>query len=642
MTAGRSGDSGPLRLGVLGIVVVSLFAALLSRLWYLQVMDTRTFQVEARSNQVRVVYEEAPRGRILDRNGKILVDNRGTQVVTVDRNEVKDKPEVVGKLAALLNIPISELRNRMADVRFSPYTPVPVAEEVPEETVVYLREHQDQFPGIAAPTRPLRAYPNGAIGAHLLGYVGQTTKEELDVRRSKGYREGDEIGKQGIEKAYEDDLRGTPGSKRLQVNSTGKVLGPPLLETTPKQGRDLFLTVDLDIQTVAEQSLLQGLEAAKHFKDNEEGKEFVAPAGSVVVMNPQDGSVLAMASYPTFEPAQFVNGIRPDVFRVLQDPASHAPLNNRVTQGLYSPGSTFKLVTSIAALEKGLLTPQTTILDGGSYRLKSCRGERCIFRNAGGISHGKVNLVRALTLSSDVYYYQLGEQFWGLRNQHGDAMQDVARRLGFGARTGIPLAPEAVGRVPDPATRKRLHEQSPNLFPNGDWRTGDNVNLSIGQGEMAVTPLQLANAYATFANGGTMYQPRVVDKVVGQDRRIHRQVAPIELRSIDLPPAVRDPILAGLKGAVSAGEGTAHFAFAGFPLNTMSVAGKTGTAQVAKKQDTAIFVGFAPAENPQYVVAVVMEESGFGGSVAAPVARRILQKLANGADTGVTVVGGTD
>ncbi|MEY2567241.1 MAG: penicillin-binding protein 2 [Actinomycetota bacterium] len=641
MTVPRPGDSGPLRLGVLGIVVVSLFAALLARLWYLQVMDSQTFKVEATTNQVRVVYEEAPRGRILDRNGKVLVDNRGSQVITVDRNEVKDKPEVVGRLAALLNLPVAEVRKRMADVRFSPYTPVPVAEDVPEELVVYLREHQDQFPGIAAPTRPERSYPNGALAAHLLGYVGQTTKAELDARRSQGYREGDEIGKQGVEKSYEEDLRGTPGSKRLQVNSAGKVLGPPLRETSPQQGRDLFLTLDLDVQTVAENALAQGLEADRRVHDRSSGKDFVAPAGSVVVMDPRDGSVLAMASNPTFEPAQFVNGIKTDVFRALNDPAAHFPLNNRATQGLYSPGSTFKLVTSIAAVESGLIDARTTVLDGGKFQLKNCKGEKCIFRNAGGVAHGRVNLSRALTVSSDVFYYQLGAQFWNLRSQHGDAMQDVARRLGLGQKTEIPLSPEAVGRVPDPATRRRLHDQNPTAFPNGDWRTGDNINLAIGQGEMAVTPLQLATAYATFANGGSVWEPRLVDKVVDQQRRIHRQVEPVKLRTVSIPPAVHDPILAGLKGVVS-GEGTAAGAFAGFPFNRMTVAGKTGTAQVAKKQDTALFVGFAPADNPQYVVAVVMEESGFGGSVAAPVARRILEKLAGGPDTGAAVVGGTD
>jgi penicillin-binding protein 2 len=640
VTAARGGEAGPLRLGVLGIVVVSLFAALLSRLWYLQVMDSQTFQVEAKSNQVRVVYEEAPRGRILDRQGRVLVENRGALVVTVDRTQVKLHPEVPAKLAALLGISGEELKKRMADVRFSPYTPVPVAEDVPEETVIYLREHQADFPGVATPTRPERAYPNGALGAHLLGYVGQITDKELPQRRSKGYREGDEIGKQGIEYTYEEDLRGVPGSRRLQVNSSGKVLGQPLQESSPVQGHDLMLTVDLDVQRVAEDALAQGLTATQGVYDRETKKDFVAPAGSVVVMNPQDGSILAMASFPTFEPGSFVNGIKPEVFKQLSDPAAHGPLNNRAIQGQYSAGSTFKLVTAIAALQDGLVDARSTILDGGSFRVKNCRGERCIFRNAGGQSHGKVNMARAITVSSDVYFYQLGASFWAQRGQYGDAMQDTARLLGLGTQTGIPLRSEAGGRIPDPATRKRLHDNNPTAFPNGDWRTGDNINLAIGQGEMAVTPMQLANAYATFANGGTVFRPRVVDKVVDQERHILRTEGPVKVRTVPLPPNVREPILLGLRGVVS-GEGTAAGAFAGFPLNRMSVAGKTGTAQVAHKQDTALFVGFAPVDNPQYLVAVVMEEAGFGGSVAAPVARRIFEKLVTGADVPVTVGGGS-
>jgi penicillin-binding protein 2 len=641
MTAPRPGESGPLRLGVLGIVILSLFAALFSRLWYLQVMDSETFRVEARSNQVRVVYQPAPRGRILDRNGEVLVDNRGAQIITVDRNRVKDEPDVVPRLAALLNITVPELERRLKDVRFSPFTPVPVAEEVAEETVVYLREHQADFPGVAATIRAERAYPNGTLGAHLFGYVGQITDKELPERRSRGYREGDEIGKQGIERSYEEDLRGEPGRRLLQVNSEGKAIGPPIRETAPVQGHDLMLTVDIDIQRAAEESLALGLESARNLRDNEERKSFIAPAGAVVVLDPRNGSVLAMASNPTFNPADFVNGIRPELFQVLQDPANHSPLNNRAIQGLYSPGSTFKLMTAIAAMEKGLVDARTTILDGGSYRLRNCRGDTCIFRNAGGIAHGRVNMARGLTVSSDVYFYQLGASFWTQRQQHGDAMQDVARRLGFGTVTGIPLPSEAKGRVPDPATRRRLHEANPAAFPNGDWRTGDNINLAIGQGEMAVTPLQLASAYATFANGGTVFRPRVVDKVVDQKRRILREVEPIAERKVEIAPAIHDAIVAGLRGVVS-GEGTAAGAFAGFPLERLSVAGKTGTSQVAKKQDTALFVAFAPVENPQYVIAVVMEESGFGGSVAAPVARRVLQKIAGTEETAVTAVGGVD
>ena len=628
---GRSGDTGNLRLAILGIVVVSLFAALFSRLWYLQVMDSETFEVEAKNNQVRTVYEPAPRGRILDREGRILVDNRGARVVTLSRKTATDSPEVVPRLAALLNLPEQELRDRVfKDVRFSPFTPIPVAEDVPEDLVVYIKEHAADFPGVDAPVKAERAYPEGPIAAHVLGYVGQTTKAELDSRRSKGYREGDEIGKQGVERSFEEELRGAPGRKVLQVNADDEVYGPPLQDDPPRQGHDVRLTIDLDIQRAAEESLQQGLNSARRRYDRDSNKFFVAPAGSVVVMDPRNGEVLAMASLPSFVPSEFVNGIRPEVFAVLQDPAMHCPLCNRVLQGQYAPGSTFKLVTSIAGVERGLVDERTTILDGGVFRVRGCRGEKCTFRNAGGVSWGKVDLARALTVSSDVYYYQLGATFWSQRGQHGDAMQEVARDLGFGARTGIDLPSEAKGRVPDPATRKRLHEQNPRAFPNGDWRTGDNVNLAIGQGEMAVTPLQLASAYGTFANGGTVYKPRILDKVLDQDRRVLSETKPEAVRKVQLPAAAaRAAIANGLHGAVVDGKGTARGAFAGFPLERLSVAGKTGTAQVAgAKQDTALFVAYAPVQDPQYVIAVVMEEAGFGGSVAAPVARRVLEKIA--------------
>ena len=643
---GRAGDAGPLRLAILGIVIVSLFAALFSRLWYLQVMDSDTFEVEAKNNQVRIVYEAAPRGRILDREGRILVDNRGARVVTLSRKSASDVPEVVPRLAALLNVPEKHVRDRINDVRYSPFTPVPVAEDVAEEVVVYIREHAADFPGVDAPVQAERSYPEGPIAAHVLGYVGQTTKAELDDRRSKGYREGDEIGKQGVERSFEEELRGEPGRRVLQVNADDEVFGPPLRDDPPKQGHDVRLTIDLDIQRVAEESLQQGLNSARRRYDRDAGKFFVAAAGSVVVMDPRNGEVLAMASNPTFVPGEFVNGIRPEVFAQLQDPALHCPLCNRTVQGQYAPGSTFKLVTSIAGVKAGLVDEKTTILDGGVFRVRGCRGEKCTFRNAGGVAWGRVDLARALSVSSDVYYYQLGSTFWVQRDEHGDAMQAVARDLGFGARTGIDLPSEAKGRVPDPETRKRLHEQNPRAFPNGDWRTGDNINLSIGQGEMAVTPLQLATAYGTFANGGTVYRPRILDKVLDQDRRVLSETTPESIRKVELPPAMRAAMLQGFVGAVTDGKGTARGAFAGFPLDRLPVAGKTGTAEVARKQDTALFVAFAPVVNPRYVVAVVMEEAGFGGSVAAPVARRILEKIAAGYDAPTpdtfTVEGGID
>ena len=637
-----SSDSARLRLSIVGIVVVSLFSALFARLWYLQVMDTSTFQALATRNQVRVIYESAPRGRILDRMGRPLVENRGYQAITVTRKEIEDRPDVVTRLAALLAIPRDELERRIADQRYSPYKPVPVAENVPEDLVVYLREHGADFPGVAAAAVAERTYPHGALAAHVLGYVGEINDRELDQRRAKGYRLGDDIGKAGVEHSYEQDLRGIPGQTRLEVDAEGTVLEPALSSRPPRQGKDVQLTIDLDVQALAEDSLNKGLEAARGSYDRNMAKHFVAPAGSVVVLDPRDGSVLAMASNPAYNPADFVNGIRAEVFAALQDPANRFPLNNRALQGQYAPGSTFKLFTALAALRTGLIAPNTTFVDEGSYRIRNCRGERCVYRNAGNRSWGRINLARALTVSSDAFFYDLGANFWSRGGPTRTAIQAAARDLGLGDRTGIELAGELKGRIPDAESRKRLHEAYPKAFPNGDWRTGDNVNLSIGQGDTAVTPLQLANAYAAFANGGTLFTPRVGARILDAGGNVVREVAPEVASTVPIDPAHRGPVQEGLRFALLDQEGTGTGAFAGFPLDAFPVAGKTGTAEVRTKQDTALFVAYAPVHAPQYVVAVVMEESGFGGAVAAPVARRILQGLAGSPPGPVQLVGGID
>ncbi|HEX2698680.1 MAG TPA: penicillin-binding protein 2 [Acidimicrobiales bacterium] len=637
-----STDNARLRLSIVGVVVVSLFAALFARLWYLQVMDTGTFQALATQNRVRTVYEPAPRGRILDRQGRPLVENRGYQAVTVTRLDVQDKPEVVARLAALLGLPQQELEKRIADQRYSPYKPVPVAENVPEETVVYLREHGTDFPGVAARAVAERTYPHGVLAAHVLGYVGEINDKELAKRQGAGYRLGDDIGKFGVEQSFEEDLRGTPGKTRLEVDATGKVLLPALSSSPPHQGDDVQLTIDLDVQALAEESLAKGLEAARSQHDRSTGKGFAAPAGSVVVLDPRDGSLLALASNPAFNPADFVNGIRPEIFAALQDPANHYPLTNRAIQGQYAPGSTFKLFTALAALRTGLIAPNTTFVDEGSYRLRSCRGDKCVFRNAGGRAYGRVNLSQALTVSSDAFFYNVGANLWFNGGPNADAIQGAARDLGLGARSGIDLAGEMRGRIPDPVSRKKAHEDYPKAFPNGRWYAGDNVNLAIGQGDTAVTPLQLANAYAAFANGGTVLKPRVAARVLQPNGEPIRELVPEATSKVALDPAQRSAILQGLRGAIARPEGTGAGAFAGFPQDAFPVAGKTGTAQVVGKEDTAVFVALAPADAPQYVVAVVMEESGFGGAVAAPVARRILDGLAGNPPAPVQLSGGID
>ena len=624
-------DSPRFRLAALGVVVLSLFGALYARLWYLQVLDSRTFVAAATSNQVRLVYEEAPRGRILDRNGLVLVDNQRSQVIAVRkaeyfRLEPDARAAVRARLAALLAIAEEELDERIKDVRYSQYKPVPVAENVPEEIFIHVKERQQEFPSVEATIISRRTYPNGSLAAHVLGYVGEINDSELEARKADDYRLGDNIGKAGVERVYETDLRGDAGVQKLQVNSAGEVLGAPLSERVPVAGDDVQLTLDLNIQRLAEESLQQGLEVARTQVDRINKQPFPAPAGSVVVLDVRDGSVVAMASYPSYNPGDFVDGIKPEIYRILNDPANHYPLNNRAITGQYAPGSTFKLVTALAAAQRGLMP--RSITDNGSHTLRNCRGERCTFRNAGSARFGRVDLRRSLTVSSDVYYYQLGEKFWVEQSAFPDAMQRTSLEFGLGSKTGIPLPTDKAGVVPSPDWKKNFCKNVRCI--DDRWFTGDSVNMAIGQGNVLVTPLQLANVYATYANGGARYAPKVLGRVLSgtSPDRVLREERSNRVATVDVAQQ-RDAIMQGLRGVISLEEGTAYYAFAGFPRE-YPVAGKTGTAQVTGKQDTAVFAAFAPFDNPQYAIAVVMEESGFGGSAAAPVARRILEGIATG------------
>jgi len=619
-------DSSRLRLAVLGMVVLSLFSALLARLWYLQILASPAYRVEAQHNSVAVVYTEARRGRILDRNGKVLADNRVVLALVAHREQVGPDSEVLARVAGLVGVSDDELKARLADERYSRFKPVPLAADVAKEKLIYVREHQGDFPGIEGLQLTERTYPNGTLAAHALGTIGEINDKELAARKAEGYRAGETIGKTGAELTYEADLRGQPQIEKLEVDSVGRVQralgGQPAV-----QGHDVRLGIDIDVQRLAEESLGQGIELARKSTDFITGRPFAAGGGSVVVLDPRDGSVLAMASSPTYNPNEFVNGISVKRFTELNDPAGNYPLNNRVTQGLYAPGSTFKLATSMAALKNGLITARDTFNDTGSYTIT---GERPLtVTNARGARNGLVNVSQAITVSSDVFFDWLGQRFWDGRGKYGQAaIQDVARSLGMGDYTDVDLPFEADGRVSDPAGRERLNKDNPEAFPYPEWYTGDNVNVAIGQGDTVVTPLQLANAYATFVNGGTVFAPHVGQGVYGQDGQEIRRVEPKVVRRTELPATVREPLLNGFRGAVGDPKGTAFGAFAGFPLAAFPVAGKTGTAEVAGKQDTSLFTAFAPADNARYVVTVVLEEAGLGASAAAPVARRILEGIA--------------
>lgn len=638
-----SSENARVRLGIVGVVVIALFCALFARLWFLQVASGGSYAAAAASNRIRDIQTEAPRGRILDRNGKVLVDNRIERVVTMDRKlTTAERVVSAQKLAPLVGMTADEIIKIVSDPRISQYKPVPIAANVSMETVQYIKEHQEEFPGVDAVSVPVRRYVNGASGAHILGYAGEINDEEFAKRKRDGYQLGDTVGKAGIEQSFEVDLRGKPGIERVEIDSGGRVAQTVGTEESV-QGNDVYLTLDLDIQKAAEESLRQGLGAAASTRDTSnmsKWSQYVAPGGAVVVLDAKNGSVVAMASYPDYDPSQFVNGIPTELWKQLNDPENHYPLTNRAIQGQYAPGSTFKLVTAVAGLESGVITPDMTVYDGGSITV----GDR-EFNNAGKVAHGSVALPRALTVSSDVYFYRIGAELWKAGNRgvgNGEGIQDVSRRLGFGALSGIALSGEAKGRIPDAAWKKAVHKERPDAFPYEQWLPGDNVNLSIGQGDTLVTPLQLGLSYVTFLNGGSLYTPRVASKVVSTDGKTTREIAP-ELRSqVALPAEGRDAILGGLRGVVANGDGTAYPVFRGFSPSGYAVAGKTGTAQVAGKQDTSLFVSYAPADDPQYVIVAVLEESGFGSSVAAPVVRRIYEAINGETSSAIAYQGGRD
>ncbi len=646
-------DSRRLRLSILGVIGLALLVTLVVRLWYLQVVTSEQFVERAAGNIIRTVPEPAPRGRIFDVHGRELVGNRVVNVVTMDAFILRDRIGTAQRqrLALELARQLSrsgvltksvELAEALADPAYGPFDRIPLAVGVSDAIKVFLAERNEEFPGVEVVRRTQRVYPYGDLASHVLGYIDTITAEEIEARRNhpKRYSTVDEIGKSGVELAFEDVLRGTPGWREIEVDNVGNVIRERGYRA-PQPGTDLVLTIDADLQRFVEEELLRGLEEARD-RQNEDVEDsfvtFAAPAGAAVVLDPRNGNVLAMASYPDYDPRVFIGGISEEEFDAFVHPASHAPLNNRAIQGVYAPASTMKPITSYAALSTGLLGPdgflgitQTTD-DPGYHVLDDCIGE-CEFENPDRAPNGDVDLRMAITVSSDVYFYKLAEQFSRRVGYDEDQIQQTARDFGFGNTTGIALPFEHAGIVPDAGIKQARHDANPEAFPDPDWRTGDTINISIGQGDLGVTPLQLANSFTPFANGGRIYLPNIavgmIDPVSGETVNLIR---PRLTSRLYLPPDLQAPILDGMRGATTLRTdervGTAQGAFDGFPHDQWPVAGKTGTAEVLGKADSAVFVGFGPLPQPRYLVAVLLEEAGFGGEAAAPVVRRILEAVA--------------
>ena len=633
------------RLAFLGVLIVGLFAALFTRAWYLQVLTSEELADKAFSNHVEIVVTQPTRGKILDRHGVVLADNIRTGVVTVNQSRYApgQVDYVLEQLSELINLPIEVLRTRLLDQQTHPLAAKVVATGLDEYGL--LRVSEQSLPGVEAKWAMSRVYPQNEIGAHVIGYVGAMSQGQEDRLLKKDYLPSERVGKSGIEQIFEADLHGYPGRTELEVDSTGRV-HRIVNQTNPKPGSDVYLTIDADLQAATESYLRQGLIAARKTVSEDSGFFFPSIGGAAVVMDLRNGDVLAMASHPTYDPNWLVGGITTLEYQsVFENPYSPGALNNRAVQGLYSPGSVFKLVTALAGLEARLISPRAAYYDVGYFKIPEkygCTG-RCTFYNADKAPLGIVDLSSAITRSSDAYFYKVAHDLYWIRGEEQWAIQDMAQLLGFGNQTGVQLPFEKSGRVGDGQIKEALFGANPDAYnPYGEsaqWLPGDNINTGIGQGFVSVTPIQLANAYAAFANGGTLFSPNIVKSVVSRtETQFGSSVIDFEPRIQRLAefPEGSGIVREGLHGVSSKSRrGTAWRAFEGYDDAGYAIAGKTGTAQAEgrnpvlqrKKEDSAVFVAWAPRHDPRYVVAVVMEEAGFGGEAAAPVARRIFEAL---------------
>ena len=633
------------RLAFLGVLIIALFAALVTRAWYLQVLVAEEFSDQAVRNHVEIVVTQPTRGRILDRHGVVLADNIRTGIVTVDRSRYAPGQidYVLEELSHLLDIPALVLASRLADKQTHPLAEKVVASGLDEYGL--LRVAEKSLPGVEAKWAMSRTYPQHEIGAHVVGYVGAMSPGQQERLLKAGYLPSERVGKSGIEQIFEDDLHGKPGRTELEVDSTGRV-HRVISEVPAEPGADIFVSIDADLQAATESYLRQGLIAARKTVSDDSGFFYPSIGGAAVVMDLRNGDVLAMASHPTFDPNWLVGGLTTAEYQsVFENPYAPGALNNRAIQGQYSPGSVFKLITALAGLEARLISPRAAYYDIGYFKIPDkygCTG-RCTFYNADKAPLGIVDLSSAITRSSDAYFYKVAHDLYWIRGEEQWAIQDMARLLGFANQSGVQLPFEKSGRIGGEDLKRRLFEANPEAYnpynESSQWLPGDNINTGIGQGFVSVTPVQLANAYATFANGGTLFSPNIVERVVSRSAEQFGESViefnPRIQRIVEFPEG-SGVVREGLHGVASKSRrGTAWRAFEGYDSRGYAVAGKTGTAQAEgrnavlqrKKEDSAVFIAWAPQHDPRYVVAVVMEEAGFGGQAAAPVARRIFEAL---------------
>jgi penicillin-binding protein 2 len=620
-----------------------MFAALTTRLWFLQVLNSAEARQKARNNQIRLVDVAAPRGRILDDQGRLLVVNRTSLVVTINRLEAGNQLESdLYMLSRVLGVSATELADRVSSRLYYRYSWVPVAENVSKKVAFYVGEHQDELPGVAVSKVPVRTYPYGSLAAHVLGYLGQVSPEQLKDPAFAGYGPGDVVGKTGVEAEYEHYLRGTEGVVKYQVNAADQILAE-LSSRAPRAGDDLVLTLDSDAQKLAEESLQLGLEHARRIVDSSTNRRYSANAGAVVVLDPTTGAIKALASSPTFDPAFFVRPYTSEEYSRKFEAATGYPLLDRAIQGQYPPGSTYKPFVLLSALRRGIVNTSTYYPCPPHWEVPEDPLHE-VFDNWSTVDFGRISLSRALYDSCDTVFYPIGYEYWRIfyppTSPPKEPLQTDLGRTGFGDYTGVDIPYEKKGRVPTAAWKFKVHKEDPNHFPNGKWFPGDFINMSIGQGDTLVTPLQLARAFGAIMNGGRECVPHVGLRIQTASGDVVQDIPNQCGHRLPFTYAQLEYVKNAL--AQVPVQGTAASAFAGFPFSRVWIAGKTGTAQVTGRQDYSWFAAMTEAQGKEYVVVALIEQGGHGSTTAAPIVRRIVEGLYGLPMSGVLIGGATD
>jgi penicillin-binding protein 2 len=579
---------------VANIVLIIAFSLLFSRLWYLQIIKGHHFRNLSENNRIRIQEIAAPRGVIYDREGIPLVDSFPSFDVLFFRQDVSDTQPLIPVLSRSLSLDPERLQVRLEGAKgLSASHPLKLKANISREELAAVETRRLDLPGVTVDMVIRRNYPYENLAAHLIGYLGEISQEELEREEFVNYKVGYFIGKYGIEQKFEFDLKGENGGQQIEVNALGrkmKVLG----QVEPNPGNNLFLTLDMELQKAAEEAM-------------------AGMKGALVAMDPRNGDILALVSKPDFDPNLFARGISPPHWKKIFENPSH-PLQNRAIQGQYPPGSVYKIIPAIAALEEKIITLDTAFHCPGAFPFGN--REYLCWKKEG---HGRISLRRAIVESCDVYFYNVGLRL-GV-----DRMAKYATGLGLGKETGFPLGHEKAGLIPTSSWKMKRFG-----IP---WQAGENLSIAIGQGFNLVTPLQVVHTLSAVANGGKSYRPRIVQSIKAPHGETLKEFSPLEAKTISVSPETQEILREALWGVVNSPGGTGGRA----RVDGFDVAGKTGTAQVvqrkggrgdptlAEHQDHAWFACFAPARHPEITVVVLIEHGGHGGAAAAPVAKKVLE-----------------